>query len=296
MAYRIEKALELLEVGRELVRQDPCREGNVIVLPNYGQVVMTGDLHGYKPNLQKLKRFASLKRSPQRHVVLHEILHVNSFDVSGSHGGDDSCQLLLSALKWKIDYPEQVHFMLGNHDLAQITNREISKAGGPSIAMFNEGVYQSFGSDADMVLEAINRLLLAFPLAARCPNRIWLSHSLPGPYALDEFDMTIFGRQWEEEDLLPGGSVYELVWGRMHTQSSMEQLCDLFDVDHFVVGHQGQSEGFECQFGHMIILASEHPNGCFMPIDLSKDYDIDDLIDRVRYFYQVTLPGERETV
>jgi hypothetical protein len=205
---------------------------------------------------------------------------------------DDSCRLLLDAMEWKVQFPEQVHFLLGNHDLAQLTGREITKSGGASIAAFNRWVAQQFAGRAEEVLEALGRLLMSLPLAARTPNRIWMSHSLPGPYAFSTFDLSIFSRDWRPADLLPGGSVYELVWGRAHTAAHMEMMAELLGVDIFIVGHQGQPDGFEYDFDRLIILASDHAMGCFAAFDLSRPLDFDDLIDRIRYFYQV-LPSPR---
>jgi hypothetical protein len=296
MTCQPEKALELLEVVGSLNREDPFRDGNLILLPDYGQVVMTGDLHGCETNFHRLRFFADLDRCPQRHVIIHELIHINNHDAFSPSCEDRSCQLLLEALEWKQAFPDQVHFVLGNHDLAQITGREITKSGAASIAAFNDWVRQTFGRLGDRFLDDLSLLLSTFALAARCPNRLWLSHSLPGPYATDTFDAAIFNREWQPLDLLPGGSIYDLVWGRGHTREQLDRLADVLDSDFFIVGHQGQPTGFDCQFDRMIILSSDHSQGCFMPIDLAKRYHFDDLTARIRYFHQIPAPQEESDV
>lgn len=285
-----EKAFELLDAVGKLNRQNPYRQGNVIVLPDYGQVVMTGDLHGHEVSFHRLKHFADLDRCPQRHVIVHELIHTNNDDPYAGPCEDCSCRLLLEALEWKREFPDQVHFLMGNHDLAQITGREITKSGSASIVAFDNWVRERFGSDAEGLLGALREYLSTLPLGARCPNGVWLSHSLPGPHAMDTFDASILDRDWRSDDLLPHGSVYELLWGRAHTAEQLEELADLFDADLFVVGHQAQPEGFDCQFNRMIILASDHSQGCFMPIDLAKRYSFEDLAARIRYFHQLPVP------
>ena len=47
----------------------------MLQMPNYGQLVMTGDLHGHFRNFDRLKKYANLERTPARHVVLHEMVH-----------------------------------------------------------------------------------------------------------------------------------------------------------------------------------------------------------------------------
>ena len=41
-------AAEILLEAAELNRDDPLLSGSLLVFPDYGQVVMTGDLHGHR--------------------------------------------------------------------------------------------------------------------------------------------------------------------------------------------------------------------------------------------------------
>ncbi len=279
-----EQILDILDQASEVTRQDPYRQGHLIVLPNYGQVIMTGDFHGCLDNFARLEWFADLKRCSQRHVVIHELIHTNG----SGESEDGSCMLLVRAAQWKIEYPDQVHFLLGNHDLAQLTAREISKGGAASIANFNRWIVSRYGeANGTKVIEKIGEFLATLPVAARCPNRLWLSHSLPGPYAMDNFDFSIFDRQWQWDDFVPRGSVYETVWGRGHTAQQLADLAEILKVDYFILGHQRQDQGYMVQWERLIILASDHGLGCFMPIDLSTSYTFPDLVRRIKFFYDL---------
>ncbi|MFA5863112.1 MAG: metallophosphoesterase [Phycisphaerae bacterium] len=283
--------IDILGKAAVLNRLDSFRTGHLLTLPTYGQVIMTGDFHGWVENFHKLQWFADLGRCQDRYVILHELIHSNGSpcpDASRVKAQDASCLLLVKAAQWKIDYPDQVHFLLGNHDLAQITNREITKGGAASIANFNQWVVIRFGEKAGgEIIEAIREFLLTLSLAAKCPNRIWMSHSLPTPGAMDNFDFSIFDRQWQLGDMTPRGSVYETVWGRSHSSEQLEELADLLNVDFFIVGHQNQDQGYQTQGDRLIILASDHSRGCLLPIDLSRRYSFNELLARIRFFYDI---------
>jgi hypothetical protein len=283
--YDSDQIIDILDQAAVLNRLDPLRDGHILVFPDYGQVIMTGDLHGYTDNFKKLVWFANLERSMQRHVILHELIHSTSQMTSD---GDPSLLLLIQAAQWKIDYPDQVHFLMGNHDLAQLTDREISKGGAASIKNFNEWVTRTYGQEAGMkILAKLNQFIISMSLAAKCPNRIWLSHSLPSPHAINFFDFSLFSRDWTGDDMTPKGSLYELLWGRNQTADELKDLADILDLDYFIVGHQAQENGYAVVGSRLLILASDHGLGCFMPIDLSRRYKFQELIDRIKFFHDL---------
>ncbi len=278
---KLSEIMDVLDKAYKLNIEDPFRDGHLIHLPDYGQVVMTGDFHGCLHNFRKLVWFANLKHSIHRHVIIHELIH----NYNAEHSDvDNSCLLLLDAARWKVEFPEQVHFLLGNHDIAQITSREITKNGYASIATFNSWVTEHYQKDAPVIIEKIRDFLLSIPLAARTENRIWMSHSIPGLHAMDSINLSIFKEQWRNRDLIPKGSVYEFVWGRNHTSEQLEKLAEMLDVDFFIVGHQAQDNGYLALHNRQVILASEHYNGCYMPIDLAEHYSFEKLTSRIRKF------------
>ncbi len=276
-----------VEVFREAARQnyeDSAREGSIFRLPGYGQVVATGDLHGNHTNLTKLQRYAALERWPARHVILHEMVHSETHDREIDH----SHEVLLRAAEYKCEFPDQVHFLQSNHELAQLTGYPIAKNGRAVIEDFNNSVEFAYGSDkSGEVLEAINEFIASFGIAVRTENRVWMSHSLPNSYDMDSFDVGNFDRRLEPEDLADHGPVFKLVWGRRHTSEQIEQLAETLKVDIFVLGHQPQENGYDVRFDRLIILASDHNHGTFLPIDLHKRPELDALIANIRKFVAV---------
>ena len=274
------EAIDSLMEGARANIEDPFRHGSMLNLEDHGQVVMTGDLHGNLKNFRKLQTYANLERTPARHVILHELLHLPTL-LPGQ--ADPSYWLLVKAAQYKLEFPEQVHFLLGNHEVAQLTKRDIVKDGLYSVANFQQTVLKQYGEDRGHdVLLAINEFILSLPLAARTPNRILLSHSLPDANQMVLFEPKVLRRKWKMSEAMPGGSVYLLTWGRQRTPEQIVQLAEMFDVDIFMHGHIQQDQGYDVVQDRVIILASEHPHGVFLPFDPQKTYTVDALVGNIR--------------
>ena len=77
------------------------------------------------------------------------------------------------------------------------------------------------------------------------------------------------------------GSAYLLTWGRKHSQSLLDGLAKLFDVDIFILGHQPQEQGWGRVGENLIIVASDHNHGCLLAIELAKSYTVEELIGSI---------------
>lgn len=275
------RAVVVFRTATRLNMDDPLRQGSLLSFPDYGQVVMTGDLHGHRRNFDKLKRFCDLEHFGARHVLLHEIIHE---EVESLTAHDNSHHVLLAAVRWKCEFPDQVHFLQSNHELAQVRRHEITKNGRVVTMDFEEGVFDAYGEGGHDVLQAIYDFIRSLPLAGRTANRVFLSHSLPGPRELPAFDPTVFSRIPNDDDLNDRGSAHALVWGRYHTAAALERLGDLLDTDLFLVGHQPQEMGYEVVHNRMVILASDHNHGVFLPFDLKKPVTLEKLVHNIRPF------------
>lgn len=274
------EAIDVLTEGARANREDPFRKGSLLNLDDHGQLVMTGDMHGNLKNYNKIVRYANLEKTPARHIILHELLHLPTLNPGDT---DPSFWLLVEAARYKCEFPEQVHFLLGNHEAAQLTGRDIVKDGLFSVANFRQTVLNQFGEDRGQdVMMAVNEFILSMPLAARTPNRVFLSHSVPDSSQMVLFDPDIIRRKWRLQDAMPGGSVYLLTWGRQRSVAHLNELSRLYDADIFMSGHVAQEMGHDVVCERMIILASEHSHGVFLPFDLQKEYTVDSLVSNIR--------------
>lgn len=272
-------AADVFLKAADLNLADPLLKGCLLAFPNYGQLVMTGDLHGHRRNFERIRRYCDLERFGARHVILHEIVHE---ELVGLDAKDDSHLVFLEAAKWKCEYPDQVHFLLGNHELAQLSGHDITKNGRVVTAAFDESVAKAYGREAPAVQRGMADFIRSLPLAGRTPNRVMLSHSLPSPRELPTFDATVLSRAATEADLRERGPAHAMVWGRYHTEPALRSLREVFDVDFFICGHQPQETGFDVQHECLIILASDHNHGVFMTVDLSKPVTLESLTRTIR--------------
>jgi len=268
--------ISLLHKGAEANQADRSRKGNVICLPAQGVLVATGDLHGHRRNFERIMSFADLANNPDRHVVLQEIIHGGPED---SRGGCLSYQLLFKVVHYKLSFPDRVHIIMGNHDTAFIQDSEVVKNGKEMNRSIRAALDGQFQQDSEDIKKAINGFLFSQPLAVRCENRIWLSHSLPSDRFVEQFDREILNRPLEDSDTVRPGSVYLLTWGRRHSQQLLDRMAALFDVDIFILGHQAQQQGWSQAGDNLIILASDHNQGCLLPLELDRRHTIKELID-----------------
>jgi len=265
---------DLFQRAAEANLNESRRSGSVIDLPDKGDLLITGDLHDHGPNFLKAVKLAKLHASPDRHLILHELVH-------GPHrvnGRDMSVRLLARAAALKLDYPEQVHVLQSNHELAQMLGEGILKDGASVVEAFDEGVDYLYQDDAERVTEAVHAFIRSLPLAVRCANGVMVTHSLPGKAAMKSFDPTIIDRQPTDADLDDEGSAYLMVWGRRHTDALVDELAEAWGVELFVMGHQPAEMGYEMTTSRSLILASDHEHGMALPIDLAASYEINDLV------------------
>jgi hypothetical protein len=285
---QIDQVIETLETATEENNVSSARAGQVVNLPAEGEVWVTGDLHDHRRNFEKLVVAADLANNPQRHVVLHEMIHGEHFD---ENRAEDSWQMLFWAADLKCAFSSQVHFLFANHDLAQIHGEGIMKAGLSVCEAFNAGVKRDFGSRRAAAHVAVTEMLLSFPLAIRTASGLFISHSIPTDEQIPKFDYTVFDRSLTGEDYRRRtGAVYQLVWGRKMSPQSANAFADRVGAKILITGHQPQESGFAVNGDRQIILASDHNQGVFLPLSLSETYEMNGIVERVRKFVSLTLP------
>lgn len=268
--------IDLLKKGRQANHADKYRQGNLICPPAAAGLIVTGDLHGHRRNFEKICSFADLAGHPERHVVLQEIIHGGPED---DHEGCLSFVLLFDVVRYKLDFPDRVHIIMGNHDTAFINQTRVIKDGKEKNIAMRSALRRRFSGGTGAVELALRQFLFSQPLAVKCPNRLWISHSLPDDRWVDKFDPQIFHRQLRINEIVRPNSAYLLAWGRKHSQQTLDKMAELLDVETFILGHQPQEKGF-CRAGkNLLIIASDHNHGVLLPVDQGKSYTLQELIE-----------------
>ncbi|MEE2907637.1 MAG: hypothetical protein VX527_07370 [Planctomycetota bacterium] len=283
-----EDTAKLFRQAAEILRDDPRRTGSVVRLPASGQLLISGDLHDQVVHLDKIRAMADLGSGQDRHVILQELIHGPHL----THGCDLSYRMLAKAAQDIISFPGQVHVMLGNHELAQMTRSGVSKGGGNSVELFNDGLGMVFGTEWTVVAEAIDQFIDSLPLAVVTDTGLFCSHSLPAINVMERFDASVLDRTPTTEDRLgPWGAAYLMVWGRMFTAAHLETLAEKWNVSLFCVGHAWVEMGVESPFPSIIAINSDHERGAVIPWDLAGTPTAEQMVGSARFLQAIGSPA-----
>ncbi|HUO09433.1 MAG TPA: metallophosphoesterase [Phycisphaerae bacterium] len=272
------KAISALDAVAELNRNDPLRNGQMLCFPGSGDLFVAGDLHNHARNFERFRTVAALDKNPDRHVILQELIHGGAL---GANGEDRSMEMLIHACEWARHFPGRVHFLLANHDMAQVQRLPIMKDGYDLTDRFNRYLEHTYRGDAERVQNSFRNFVYSMPLAAITVTGLFLTHSLPDARVIGTFDQTLLRRDLTEADYARNGPIYQLIWGRNQNQEVFNILGRAWWADLFICGHQAQDEGYGVIGDRMLIIDSSHNHGVFLRIDLTRQYTLQDLIAQI---------------
>lgn len=279
MSDQVERVVEAFGVGTEENLADPFRRQQLVELPAEGELWITGDLHDHRRNFDRIVEAADLGANRSRHLILHELIHGDRFD---DKGADGSWETLYKAAELKCDFPNQVHFLLANHDLAQIYGEGIMKGGLSVCEAFTAGLKRDFAGGAGVVNASLTEFLLSFPLAIRTANGLFVCHSLPTDQQIPDFDYAVFDRPLAGPDYVRRtGAVYQLVWGRNISPAAAAIFAARVGAKLIVTGHQPQETGFKVNGDQHLIIATDHNQGVVLRADLTTQYTMETLVERI---------------
>lgn len=280
--------IDLMMAGAQANHNASCRRGSIDLIEAPGLLLATGDLHDNPMHMARLVREARMDGSaPPRdgpHLTLHEIIHPPRM----VNGMDFSFRALARVAALKAEFPERVHVLLGNHELAQVLGTAILKDGVRVVDAFNAGLEYAYADDAPRVAEAIKAFVMSMPIAMRVEclgpdgrpggRHLLCSHSLPSPGQMARFDASILSRDLQPRDYEPlVGSAYNMVWGRSHDAELLEDLVERWGINLFLIGHEHAESGVRIVPPNAVILNSDHERGVFLPVDLSAPPRIEEI-------------------
>ncbi len=277
----IENVIDTYDKAAEANRRTPGLQGNVVVLtPELSDDVMiTGDLHGHRRNFNLIKKTAALDSHPGRHLVLQEVCHGGP--TYPQNGGCMSHTVLEDVAWLKVKYPDRVHFILGNHELAELTDYPIQKNKQMLNLLFRLGLQQMYGPTAEKVRDASFRFLRSCPLAVRLPGGVFVSHSVPENVDTQKFDKSIFTRELEEGDYLDRTGIFQLVWGRDYREENARAFAELVEAEVLINGHEPCPEGFNAPNNVQIILDCCAQQASYVILPTDRQFSHGEILERI---------------
>ena len=278
----IERVIDLFRQAAQANRSVAGRRGSVVSLdPDLGdELMVTADLHGNRLNFQQLCRIADLERHAGRHLVMQEVCHGGPSYPCGS--GCMSHLLLEDVARLKVEFPERFHFILSNHELAELTDYPISKNRRMLNLLFRQGLHAMYGGCAERVRRAYGEFLGSCPLAVRSSGGAFVSHSLPEQTDLLGFDAGVFERELEPQDLAPQGGAFRLVWGRDFRATNAAAFAQLVQAELLINGHEPCCRGFATPNPHQIILDCCGASACYLILPIGQRLSQAEAVQRVQ--------------
>jgi hypothetical protein len=264
-------------------RRMPGRQGSTVFLtPDLAdEVMVTGDMHGHRRNFNEIRRIAALEENPRRHLVLQEIAHGG---VPYPNGGCTSHAVMEDVAELVAAFPRQVHLLLGNHELAELTDFPIRKNNQLLNLTFRLGLRHKYGAAEEMVRQAIVEFLWTCPLAVRLSQGVFVAHSLPEAVDLRGFDQSVLLRDLVLDDGIEGQDVFRLLWGRDYRRENARAFCDRVDAKILITGHEPCREGFIAPNDLQIILDCCSDKAAYLILPVGGELSHSEIMQRVEFF------------
>ncbi len=270
-------AIDLMGRAAEANLSDAYRTGTLIELPLTGDVLIAGDLHGNMANYRELVAVADLAVHRDRHLILQELTH-DSFQRLPDRCA--SLELVEAAAELKTQFPDRVHILLGNHELAELVGIPIVSSGRMVNAYFQLGIQMAYGERRDDVRRAYKGFFRSVPLAAQTSTGVFISHSSPERTKLNGMDRSFFLRPVHDDDYAKDGAAHNLVWGRDLSQAAADAFANRVGAQVLIVGHQPCPRGIDAPNTRHIVLDSAHDRGRYLLLPLDQPLSQEEILAR----------------
>ncbi|MEN6459157.1 MAG: metallophosphoesterase [Thermoguttaceae bacterium] len=279
----IENVLATFQRAVEVNRQTPGRQGSTVTLDSQlaDEVMLTGDIHGHRRNFNVIRRIAALADHPRRHLVLQEICHGGPTYTAG--GGCMSHTMLEDVASLVVQHPGRVHFILGNHELAELSDYPIQKNRQLLNLQFRLGLRHMYGPSNEDVRQAYLGFLWSCPLAVRLSQGLFVSHSLPEKSDSREFDPSVLLRELQPADCSEEADVFRMLWGRDYRRENAAAFVERVGAKLLVTGHEPcTTEGFIVPNDRQIILDCCGGKAAYVILPVGQALGQAEIIDRIQ--------------
>ncbi len=268
------------------------------MLPGEGKLLVQTDIHGNYEDFCRLRDifFQLLREAPASHwVILGDVVHGPSRSAMEQNRAlwgfeDESFRIVQEIRRFQEQYPEQIHFVLGNHEHAHV--------GGPRTRKFHDDETSYLESKLTKTQRQILRQFIeAALLCVATPCGAFLVHGAPGLVmeGREEIDAICF------DDAKNSRRERLILKHFLRSYGQPRELAQLFLMSlnrfveqrqNFVVhGHDADRAGFFVEGGNQIcptLFGAPRDKKRYLVLDLKTRYDsLDELIDEgcLRYLY-----------
>ncbi|WP_372370791.1 metallophosphoesterase [Candidatus Uabimicrobium sp. HlEnr_7] len=264
------QVLEILNAALVILQDSIYRQGFLFELPEDAELFITGDLHGNRNNFEIIKSKAKLQKHGNRHLIFQEIIHSRSFLVDYR---DVSFLEVIDILELLVTFPNQVHIILGNHDLNFFLNRSSMRSKRKLDDYFFRGIELIFGGPANEIIKKYKEIITWMAAAIKCDSMI-LTHSNPSSHDMKNFD---FERLKKISTLKPKKTIDFLVSGRDHSEETVKTFLQKCESEFSVIGHEFCRKGFSVANSQQVIIDSCHNLGTYLLCQPNKINSIEQL-------------------
>ncbi|MFA6384012.1 MAG: UPF0489 family protein [Candidatus Omnitrophota bacterium] len=271
-----QKAFERIEGVVDALKAGKYQSGTPVVdlrgVPPGAEIILVGDLHARKTNLEKIlsdsENLEKIKNGKAVLIILGDAVH----DEDDLREMGPSVEIMQRIMDLKIANPDNVYYVVGNHDYL---SERMFKGGVPQGLLYAEKLRELFG---DEYVAKYNAFLKASPLVV-IGNGFAATHA--GPILENKIPGEIKKIDVLNED---DPVVHQAVWGRY---KHPKYYYDLDDVKNFlsrmglkddavlIVGHSPARDGnwhWKIAANHHIIFAAESRVGYARVTDGKADF------------------------
>jgi hypothetical protein len=259
------------------------RRGNIVELDeeHADELMIVADLHGNRLNFDKLLAIADLDNHPRRHLLMQEVCHGGP-EYPGEDGGCMSHLMLEDCARLKTKYPERFHFLLSNHELAELGDFPISKSRRMLNLLFRAGINEMYGCRGEAVRDAYLAFLSTCPLALRTTSGVFVSHSLPDCCDREPFDVGVLKRPLSCADYRRDSPAFKLVWGRDFRAANAEAFARQVGAEILIHGHEPCEVGFSAPNARQVILDGCCSHAAYVILPVGPKLSQLDVVERIR--------------
>lgn len=278
----IESVIATYRTAAEANRTTQARQGNVIVLDEdtADDVMITADLHGHRRNYTLIQRTADLDHHPRRHLIMQEVCHGGP--TYTTNGGCMSHTMLEDMARLKVKYPQRFHFLMSNHEWAEVMDYPILKAKKMLNLMFRMGLQEAYGAATEKVREAYMEFLRSCPLAVRLANDVFICHSAPEGSDSMPFDSSIFDRPLDPLDWQEQSDMFRMLWGRDYRPENARAFAKEVDAKVLIHGHDPCPEGYRVPNDTQIILDCCSDKAMYVILPADKPLTHEEIVKRIQ--------------